>query len=165
MTIIAHAVLQDDPLNHAAWLEYKGPCVAEAFSPPGSWNWSWSVRFLDSDGDGIAELLMIRAAHRASPHAGETVNAIGPVFYLHPCRITSSTQTLVPDPHGMHEDRMFTTIRVTGFLWWRRHRLYVVLRHVGGDARIDIPDLPTGNGGLVAANRALNVETGPTPSP
>ena len=48
MAVTTHAVLQDDPLNHAAYVEYKPPCVAESVSPSGTFNWNWVVQFIDA---------------------------------------------------------------------------------------------------------------------
>lgn len=67
----SHDILQNDALTHAARLDSRAPCIPQALAPQGTLQWSWTVRFVDSDADGRAELLMIQAEHSAAPHAGE----------------------------------------------------------------------------------------------
>src|SRR5436190_9112444 len=135
MPITTHAVLQDDPLNHAAYVEYKPPCVAGIVSPSGTFNWTWTVQFVDADHDGRAELLMVSATHRSAPHAGESPNNfVGLIYYVNPCRITRVTHTIVLHAHATHRDQMATIVRPLGLLWIIRRRLYIILKHSGGDA-------------------------------
>jgi hypothetical protein len=150
MSIISHAVLLDTLTDHVAIVDYRPPCLVETLSAPANLNWSWRLQFADGDQDGRAELLIIGTSHRMAPHAGEpSPNGMRRIIYPRPCSIVRGSQILVPDPHGTHEDRVFTDIR-RPWWWSTRRRLSIVMRHVGSDITIDIPDIPVGieGGGL-----------------
>ena len=141
MPIISHAVLLDNPIEHRAVVEYRPPCVVETLNAPSGLNWSWSVAFGDNNQDGRADLLVVGTSHRVAPHAGEPVpNVMRRIIYPRPCSIVQASRILVPDPHGHHEDRVFTDVRRISWPWLGRRRLSIVMKHCGPDVTIDFPD-------------------------
>ena len=143
MPITGYRVLHDAPLEHMAHVDYRAPCVAQLLSPdPVPSNWTWQVR-ISAAGAATSASLMLRVTHRIAPHAGEPVrDAIRPVVYVDPCRRSSGGPILTPDPHGGHEDRLFTYIRRFWFFPFTRFRLYILVQHLGGDVPIDVPRIP-----------------------
>jgi len=144
MPIITHTILQDGPLQHAAVVEYRSPCVAQSLSPStAGLRWTWRVQFGDGDGDGEAEVLAVWGIHRVAAHPGENApNVVGPALFPEPCS-QGNSGVITPDAHGQHQDRMLNVIRRAGVLSARR-RLYIVMQHIGGEPPTRGPDLPTG---------------------
>ena len=140
--ITSHQVLQDTPLLHLAYLEFKAPFPSsETFQLPRQGrSWIWRVDFFDSQGDGVNDDLYIRGWHLKPPHLGELVN--NPVTghgYVRVDLLDLGPQ-FSRNAHNRHFDTLSSAIRSAPA---NGRRLWLRFQHTSSSKTVpDIPDLP-----------------------